>query len=72
MYALRLLSAKRSIVATTSAEVKSLPSCHLTPLRRLKVQTLPSSFGFHDSANIGDKSAPKVFTRYSNDMTTGV
>src|SRR5215213_2651554 len=44
---------RRSIVATTSADVKSLPSCHLTPLRRLKVQTLPVASGVHFSASPG-------------------
>ena len=40
-------------MAATSAEVKSLPSCHLTPWRSWNVHTLPSSLGSHDSARPG-------------------
>ena len=47
---------RRSIVATTSADVNSLPSCHLTPERSLKVQTLLSSFGVQLSARPGAMS----------------
>src|SRR3954452_2287795 len=43
----------RSIVATTSSAVKSEPSCHFTPLRRLKTQTELSAFGVHFSASPG-------------------
>src|SRR3954452_13838283 len=43
----------RSIVATTSSAVKSEPSCHFTPLRRLKTQTELSAFGVHFSARPG-------------------
>src|SRR4051795_7594890 len=43
----------RSIVATTSSAVKSVPSCHFTPLRRLKTQTELSAFGVHFSARPG-------------------
>ena len=41
------------MVATTSAAVSAWPSWNLTPGRSAKVQTLPSSLGFHDSASIG-------------------
>src|SRR3954464_13893375 len=43
----------RSIVATTSSAVKSEPSCHFTPLRRLNTQTELSAFGVHFSARPG-------------------
>ena len=64
----------RSMVATTSADVKSLPSCHFTPLRSLKVHSLPSALGSHDSASIGASAAlPGVGPqRYSKQVTTGV
>ncbi len=44
---------RRSMVAATSADVKSDPSCHLTPWRRLNVHTLPSSLGLQLSARPG-------------------
>src|SRR5215471_2042879 len=40
------LSITRSMVHLTSAAVKGLPSCHLTPWRNGKVSSVPSSF--HD------------------------
>ncbi len=40
----------RSIVAATSAEVNSVPFCHMTPWRSWNVHTDPSSFGDHDDA----------------------
>ena len=63
MDAFKLLPAKRSIVATTSAEVNGVPSCHFTPWRKLKVHTLPSALGFHVSASIGLTSPPRASTR---------
>jgi len=44
---------RRSIVATTSAEVKSDPSCHFTPWRRSNVQVLPVASGVHLVARPG-------------------
>src|ERR1044071_7983583 len=38
-----LLPSRSSQVHLTSAAVKGLPSCHLTPWRNLKVTDLPSS-----------------------------
>ena len=46
-------SAKRSMEATTSSAVISLPLWNFTPLRILKVQTVPSSLGFQLSARTG-------------------
>src|SRR3954469_4585934 len=43
----------RSIVATTSSALKSFPSCHLTPLRRLNTHSELSAFGVHFSASPG-------------------
>src|SRR6266852_4230007 len=40
------LPSSRSKVHLTSAAVNGLPSCHLTPWRRLKVSSVPSSL--HD------------------------
>ena len=40
-------------VNCTSALVNGAPSCHVTPLRRLKVIDLPSSLTCHDSARAG-------------------
>ena len=39
-----------------------MPSCHLTPWRRLNVHTVPSSLGSHDSARPGasSPSSPSV------------
>src|SRR5260221_349646 len=45
--------ASRSQVHFTSAAVKGLPSCQLTPLRRAKVSFLPSSLHVHFSARSG-------------------
>ena len=47
---------RRSIVATTSADVKSVPSCHFTPCRRSNVQTVLSEFGVHFRARPGAMS----------------
>ena len=49
-------------MAATSADVKSLPSCHFTPWRSWNVQTVPSSLGSHDSARPGasSPSSPSV------------
>src|SRR3954452_5183035 len=69
--ALRLLPARRSIVATTSADVNGVPSCHFTPWRRLNVHTLPSAFGAHFSASIGRTSPASASTRYSKHVVTG-
>ena len=44
-------AATNSAVHFRSEAVKSSPSCHLTPSRRLKVQTVASSFGSQDTAN---------------------
>jgi hypothetical protein len=56
----------RSIVATTSADEKSLPSCHLTPCRSLNVQTVPSVFGSQDSARPGAMSEPALSSVHRN------
>src|SRR5690348_18459210 len=40
----------RSHVHWTSRAVNDLPSCHLTPCRKLKVSFVPSSFHDHDAA----------------------
>ena len=49
----------RSIVATTSSAVNGEPSfCHVTPVRSLNVQTVPSAFGVHDRASPGAMSLP--------------
>ncbi len=44
-------------VKTTSFEVKGLPSCHFTPLRRLNVMLRPSLDWVHDSARTGTGSS---------------
>ena len=44
----------RSQVHLTSAAVKGLPSCHLTPWRSGKVSSLPSSLHSHFRRQIGD------------------
>ena len=61
-------STSRSMVAATSADVKSVPSCHLTPWRRLNVHMSPVSLGSQDSARPGamSPSGPSV-ARNSND-----
>ena len=46
-------SARRSIDATTSSAFSTCPLWNFTFGRSLKVQTVPSSFGFHDKASIG-------------------
>ena len=46
----------RSIVATTSAEVNGVPSCHVTFWRSLKVHTLRVLSGAHDNARPGAMS----------------
>src|SRR6476469_3072072 len=63
---------RRPIVATTSSAVKSLPSCHLTFLRRLNVQTLLSPLGVHFSASPGPMSFVwgSSAARNSNDWAT--
>ena len=47
---------RRSIVATTSLAVNGVPSCHVTPWRRLKVQTVSASLDDHFSARPGAMS----------------
>jgi hypothetical protein len=42
-----------SQVHLTSAAVKGLPSCHLTPWRSLNVSSVPSSFHDHSVARSG-------------------
>src|ERR1044072_7149547 len=51
------LPCRRSIVHFTSAAVKGLPSCHFTPLRKVKVSVLPSSLHVHFSARSGTMSS---------------
>src|SRR5215510_11396837 len=51
------LPCSRSMVHLTSAALNGLPSCHLTPLRRLKVNVLPSSLHVHFSARSGTMSS---------------
>ena len=46
----------RSMVATTSSAVISLPLWNCTPLRILKVQTLASGEELHSEANLGTNS----------------
>ncbi len=46
-------SARRSKVLATSSASITLPSWNFTPLRSLKVHTLPSAFGFQLSASRG-------------------
>src|SRR5215467_6577603 len=46
-------SSSRSKLNFTSAAVNSFPLCHLTPLRRKKVYTLPSRETSHRSARSG-------------------
>ena len=46
-------SSSRWKVQTTSAAVKSVPSCHLTSVRRRKVISVPSSENSQDSARQG-------------------
>jgi hypothetical protein len=64
---------RRSIVATTSADVKGDPSAYqVAPVRSLNVQTVPSAFGVHSVASPGASppgSSPIVFcvARNSND-----
>ena len=53
------------MVAATSADVKSVPSCHLTPLRSSKVHSLPSALGVHFSARPGAMSLSPRVVRYS-------
>jgi hypothetical protein len=56
----------RLIEAITSSAVKSLPSCHLTPLRSLNSQVVSSS-AFHDSASCGlSCSFASLPTSFSN------
>ena len=38
---------------STSDDVNGRPSCQRTPLRSLKVSSVPSSFQLHDSARSG-------------------
>src|SRR5262245_28508145 len=40
-------------VHSTSLDVNSQPSCHLTPWRSLKLSSVLSSFQLHDSARSG-------------------
>src|SRR5262249_19006938 len=47
------LPVKRSQVHLTSVAVKGLPSCHLTPLRNGRVNSVPSSFQFQPVASSG-------------------
>ena len=54
--------ASRSIVHFTSAAVKGLPSCHVTPLRSAKLSFLPSSLHVHFSARSGTMSS-RLFCR---------
>src|SRR5262245_9224173 len=49
----RLRPVRRLKVHSTSLAVKGRPSCHRTPLRSLKVSSVPSSFHCHDSARSG-------------------
>lgn len=66
MYEARLPTDRRSRVATTSAAVNGVPSCHFTPERSLNVHSLPSSLGDQDSASIGAIAAPSPLPqRYS-------
>ena len=56
----------RSTVKITSSAVKSLPSCHLTPLRSLNSQ-FKSSTAFHDSARPGTSFCrSSIPTSFSN------
>src|SRR5689334_11033315 len=59
-------STSRSIVATTSSAVKGVPSCHVTPWRRLKVQMLLSAFGDHFSARPGAMSDASLLRAHRN------
>src|SRR3546814_17510504 len=52
-------------VNCTSADVNGLPSCHLTPLRKLKVMVFPSGDDFHDVASMG--SGPPLEFRSTSD-----
>src|SRR5438093_5917206 len=56
----------RSIVATTSAAVNGVPSCQVTPFRRLNVQTVLSAFGVHFSARPGAMSVAFAFRVHRN------
>ena len=47
---------RRSIVATTSADVNGEPSCHVTFWRKLNVHTLRVESGFHERARPGAMS----------------
>ena len=60
-------SSQRVMFQAMCSEVSSSPLCHITPLRRLKVQLLRSSVGFQLSASIGRVmlSGP-VIARYSS------
>ena len=60
---------RRSIVATTSAELNGVPSCHVTFWRRSKTHTLPSALGVHLRARPGAMSLPFLSRvhRNSND-----
>src|ERR1043166_2614746 len=51
------LPCRRSMVHLTSAAEDGLPSCHFTPLRRVKVSVLPSSLQVHFSARSGTMSS---------------
>ncbi len=42
----------------TSAEVKGVPSCQVTPSRRVKVIVRPSSDPFHEVARSGRRPSP--------------
>ena len=53
-------SSRRPNVATTSSDVKSLPSWNLTPDRSVKVHWVLSALGSHDSASCG-ASVPSGF-----------
>ena len=45
------------MVHSTSAALNGLPSCHVTPWRRVKVSVLPSSLKAHFSARSGTMSS---------------
>src|SRR5262245_56253280 len=51
------LPCRRSMVHFTSLAENGLPSCHLTPLRRVKLSVLPSSLHVHFSARSGTMSS---------------
>src|SRR6202030_1574863 len=63
------LPCTRSKVHFTSAAVKGLPSCHLTPSRNLKVSSVPSSLHDQLSARSGTIDCKLFCFTFGSNMT---